>query len=321
MIDIHSHVVPLELPFGITGDPRWPTNTLDDGRGRVEIAGKVFRVVREVSWNMSARVEEMEKVGITTQAISPMPELFSYWAPIKEATDYCAAMNDWIAEQVRNFPSSFVGLGIAPLQDVDRACETLNRAKEAGLSGVEIGTNIAGDTAGNERFLPFFQEADRLGLCVFIHSFHSIYEDQVPEWAINGVTFPLESGLAAEALIVNGILDAVPGTRIAMSHGGGSAAFVVSRLQHQWSASSAIQEHLPHSPMHYLRRMFYDSLVFSEAALQYLIQIVGHEQVCVGTDHPFFPLPAGIDPVLGIEVAEEIREALLDTNARRYLGL
>jgi hypothetical protein len=42
---------------------------------------------------------------------------------------------------------------------------------------------------------------------------------------------------------------------------------------------------------------------------------------CVSTDHSFFPLEVGIDPVLGIEVAEDICEALLEGNPRRYLKL
>ena len=321
MIDIHSHIVPLELPFARSGDSRWPTNTLVDGRGRVEIDGQVFRVVRDVAWNMEARLEEMQRVGVSTQAISPMPELFSYWAPSQDGRAFCGAMNDWIAERVRTYPDAFVGLGIVPLQDVDQACTMLSEVAAAGLAGVEVGSNIAGLTAGHARFLPFYVEAERLGLCVFVHSFHSLYEKQIPSWAVNGVTFPIESGFAAEAIIVNGILDAAPKSRIALSHGGGSAAFAISRLHHMWSSEDAMKEHLPYSPMHYLRRMYYDSIVFSEAALQYLISIVGWTQVCVGTDHPFFPMRSGIDPVLGIEVAEELRAALLDDNARRYLGL
>lgn len=321
MIDIHSHVVPLELPFGAKGDHQWPTVTLEKDRGSVEISGKVFRTVRSVSWDMSARIDEMGAVGITTQAISPMPELFSYWSPVNKALDYCAGMNDWIATKVQEHSESLVGLGIVPLQDVESACQLLQSVKAAGLAGVEIGSNVQGLSAGHARFLPFYEEADRLDLCVFVHSFHSRYEDQLPEWAVNGVTFPLESGFATEALIVNGILDAVPDGRIAVSHGGGSAAFIISRLHHLWLADEAMQERLPRSPMQYLRQLYYDSLIFSEAALLYLMQIVGWEHVCVGTDHPFFPLEAGIDPVLGIEVAEDIREALLEGNARRYLKL
>ena len=74
-----------------------------------------------------------------------MPELFSYWADAKEATLYCNGMNEWIAEQVRNYPDSFVGLGIAPLQDVEMACEALQHAKDIGLTGVEVGSTVTKD--------------------------------------------------------------------------------------------------------------------------------------------------------------------------------
>lgn len=322
MIDIHSHVVPLELPFGARGDDRWPrVARRGDGTGAVEIAGRVFRVIPSVSWDMAERIAAMDAAGVTVQAISPMPELFSYWAPPGDAAPFCEALNEWIAGQVQRHPQALVGIGVVPLQDLDLACRALGAVKAAGLAGVEIGSNVGGESVGRPRFLPFYEEAARLGLCVFVHSFHPVLAGEVPPWAVNGVLFPVEAGVAAESLIVNGIVDAVPSARIAVSHGGGTAAFAIPRLEHLWQRDEGLREQLPASPTAQLRRMYFDSMVFSEDALSYLLDVVGHDRVCVGTDYPFFPADAGIDPVRAVHVDEAVRQALVEGNARRYLGL
>jgi aminocarboxymuconate-semialdehyde decarboxylase len=321
MIDIHSHVVPTDLVFKASADRRWPEIHVEDRRARVEIDGKLFRVVRSVCWDMPERIDEMAGADITVQAISPMPELFSYWSPAAEGADYCRAMNEWIADKVQAHPDSLVGLGIVPLQDLDLACASLAAVRSAGLAGVEIGSNVAGRNAGSAHFLPFFAEAARLGLCVFVHSFHPLVADQLPEWAVNGVAFPIEAGLAAEALVVNGILDAVPGARIAISHGAGGAPFTIPRLDHLWNTDEKMRAQIAAPPIEELRRLYCDSLVFSDAALSFLIEAIGRDQVCVGTDFPFFPVAAGLDPVLGLELDEKVRTGLIDGNARRYLGI
>jgi len=58
-------------------------------------------------------------------------------------------------------------------------------------------------------------------------------------------------------------------------------------------------------PSRYLRRFRYDTLVQRPEALRYLVQLVGHDRVMLGSDHPFWmgdpdPLKvvreAGLDP-------------------------
>ena len=41
-------------------------------------------------------------------------------------------------------------------------------------------------------------------------------------------------------------------------------------------------------PSQYLRRFFYDSLVQRPEALRYLVKLVGHDRVMLGSDHPFW---------------------------------
>ena len=47
----------------------------------VMIDGKNYRTVSEKCWTTSRRLADFEAMGLGLQAISPMPELLSYWLP------------------------------------------------------------------------------------------------------------------------------------------------------------------------------------------------------------------------------------------------
>jgi aminocarboxymuconate-semialdehyde decarboxylase len=79
---------------------------------------------------------------------------------------------------------------------------------------------------------------------------------------------------------------------------------------------------LPHPPSHYLRRIFFDSLVYDGAILRHLVEIAGASQVVLGTDYPF-DMGVG-DPLARLAAAglsADSEEAIRSTNAARLLGM
>jgi aminocarboxymuconate-semialdehyde decarboxylase len=77
------------------------------------------------------------------------------------------------------------------------------------------------------------------------------------------------------------------------------------------------------SPSEYLRRLYYDTLVYSADNLRHLINEVGADRLVLGTDYPF-PIGSS-DPVgdaLGVDdLGEAELEAILGGTAAELLGL
>ena len=83
-IDVHAHVVPENFPAYL-GSKRAGAMAVDGAGARpchrsVMIAGKVYRTVsRQVLGRRRERLADLPAMGLALQAISPMPELLSYW--------------------------------------------------------------------------------------------------------------------------------------------------------------------------------------------------------------------------------------------------
>ena len=182
-IDVHCHFVPSQFPqySGRNPSARWPSMQHDGcGHASVIIQGKNYRTVVEQAWDGAKRVVDMDRQGIARQVVSPMPELMSYWLEVEDAKVLVRHVNDQIAELCAANPGRFSGLGGVPLQDVDAAVRELEHVLRARkLLGVEIATHVNGVAIGDARFEPFFAEAERLDMVVFVHALHPTGIDRV----------------------------------------------------------------------------------------------------------------------------------------------
>ncbi|HJX20619.1 MAG TPA: amidohydrolase family protein, partial [Steroidobacteraceae bacterium] len=216
LIDVHSHIVPRTLPADPTGGgiDRWPCVQCQSLTAATVLMGaKPFRQIDERSWDVGRRVADMDRDQVAAQALSPMPELLSYWLDAAPATELARYVNGAIAEMVAKRPDRFYGLGSVPLQDPVRAAEELRLIKERfGLQGVEVGSNINGRYLGERQFDPFFAAAEELGLAVFVHALHPL---QAPHLAatpnlVPFAAFPVDTALCAASMIMAGVPERFP---------------------------------------------------------------------------------------------------------------
>lgn len=326
-IDVHAHVVPEHFPryLGSVVPADWPSMEAAHACHRhVMISGKVYRTVSDRCWDTPKRIADFDAMGLALQVVSPMPELLSYWMRAADAQQLLRYTNDCIAAMVAESSGRIAGLGAVPLQDVDLAIRELEYVvKTLGFPGVEIGSNINGAPIGAAQFDPFFEACEALGACVFVHAIRPAGMDRLvgPAPLQQVLAYPGDVGLAAASAITSNLPVRRPKLRIAFSHGGGTLATLLPRLQQGWGVFPALKEAVSEAPIEQARKLFYDTLVFDQRTLRYLADSFGTSQLMVGTDYPFnFHDRTPVERIEASGFDEGTVAALVHRNAERFLG-
>lgn len=327
-IDVHAHIVPGHFPAYLKGQPPsdWPSMApAHECHRHVMVSGKIYRTVSDKAWDAPKRVADMDAMGLSLQAVSPMPELFSYWMDAAPAHDLQRFINDQIAEMIAAAPGRIAGLGGVALQDMDLAIAELHRCvHELGFAGVEIGSNVNGTPIGSPALEPFLAEAARIGAAVFVHAVRPCGMDRLvgPAPLQQVLAYPAEIGMAAASVITANLMLRHPDLRIAFSHGGGTLAMLLPRLAEGRRVFPALQKSIEEEPYAQARRLFYDTLVYDEPTLRRLVEIFGDSQLMIGTDYPFnFHDRTPVERIEAAFADPALRARLIEGNARRFLGL
>ena len=326
-IDVHTHILPKEIPDWKTKFGYGGFITLDHYKPccarMLRDDGVAFRDVDSNCWDAGTRIAECDAANVNIQVLSTVPVMFSYWAKPQDGAEIAAFLNDDIAETVSEFPLRFVGLGTVPLQDISLAIKELERCKELGLAGVQVGTNVNQLNLGEPQFFDFFKACERLGMAIFVHPWEMMGEANMQKyWLPWLVGMPAEVSRAICSLIFSGTLEKCPNLRICFAHGGGSFPATLGRIDHGFNVRPDLYPDNPHSPRKYLNKMYFDSLVHEPASLDFLIDLVGADKVMLGTDYPF---PLGeAEPGKLIESRnydDNIKEMLMNGSALNWLNL
>ncbi|WP_342452976.1 amidohydrolase family protein [Pararoseomonas indoligenes] len=328
-MDVHAHVIPASFPRALR-DPvpsGWPAMAMADDscHAHVMIDGRNYRTVSDRCWDVPKRIADMEAMGLSLQAVSPMPELLSYWMDAPDAAELLRYINDETAAMVAESGGRLLGLGAVPLQDMDLALKELARAKEElGFAGVEIGSNVNGVPVGHPSLDPFFEAAESLDMAVFVHALRPAGMERLvgPKNLQQVLAYPTDVGLAAASVLCSNLMLRRPRLRIAFSHGGGTLASLLPRLEQGWKTFPAMRDAIQASPAEQARRLYYDALVFDTPMLRHLVATFGDDRVMIGTDHPFaFHDSEPVRRILEAVPDEAARDRLLSGNARSFLGL
>ena len=291
-IDIHTHIMPENMP-------NW---TQKFGYGEFihlehrnceacMIKGdKLFRVVEENCFKEDLRIKEMDETEVSQQVLSTIPVLFNYWANAADGLETSRFLNDHIAETVSKNPDRFIGLGTVPMQDVDMALKEMERCvQELKMPGLEIGSNINGENLSEKKFFPFYEAAEKMGCSLFVHPWDMMGENDMQKyWLPWLVGMPAETSRAICSMIFGGVFEKFPNLRVAFAHGGGSFPITIGRIQHGFDVRpDLVAIDNPISPKNYIGKFWVDSLVHDKKAMEFLIDLMGDDNICLGSDYPF----------------------------------
>ena len=126
----------------------------------------------------------------------------------------------------------------------------------------------------------------------------------------NAFANPAETALTASHMILSGLMAEHPDLKIFLFHGGGHLPYQIGRLD---------RAKISAPPSTYLKKFYFDTITHSAQALAYLIDLVGVEQVMMGSDYPFdmgYERPAELVESLP-DLSQTAKDAILSGNARK----
>jgi aminocarboxymuconate-semialdehyde decarboxylase len=329
LVDAHAHLLPRDYPSDAPECfPRM--EPVDGSTARTLVFGAMRFKARDAFFDAERRLEEAAASGVDAEVLSPMPPLLRYDLPLADGLALARHVNEFTAQLCSFEPTRLIGLGMVPMQDPDAAAAELRAVVELGLRGVEIASNVLDVPIGDERFLPFFAEAERLGLPIFVHAMPSA-GGGLPAAARGTYAVGVQGAIAAASLVTGGTAAKCPGLRVAFSHGAGGFPLMIPRAQYFWSGAWNEEPVVPEravmpddgpSPFEYARRFYYDSLVFDRRALRYLIDALGPGRLLVGSDFPAMlrEEPAG-RTLRSMGLSPDVLEDITWHNAFRWLGI
>ena len=276
--------------------------------------------VQDAITDLPVRLRDMDAQGVDLQLLSVPPWLCDQ-GPVA-----ATRLNQGIAEAVAAHPSRFMGLATVALEEPASAAAELERTvKELGFKGVEIMSNINGENLHERKFGVFYRKLEELDVPIFIHP-HNVLgrEDRLrPFYLSNFLGNPTDTAVAAACLIFGGVLKEFPSLKFILAHGGGSCPFLIGRWDHGWNVRVEGLRIIDQPPSEYFKLLYFDALLHSQPALEYLVGVVGADHVLLGSDYPF--AMAETDPAGKVAALTHLREgelaAIFEGNARRLFKL
>tara|TARA_R110002050_G_scaffold290467_2_gene444198 strand:+ start:95 stop:910 length:816 start_codon:yes stop_codon:yes gene_type:complete len=234
--------------------------------------------------------------------------MFSYWANAKDTKALAEYLNDDIAQLCKDYPKNYLGLGTLPMQDADEAIAELERCKEIGLLGVQIGSNINDKNLSEPEFFPIFEAAQELGMAIMVHPWNMMgMADMRKYWLPWLVGMPAETSRAACSMIFGGVLEKLPQLRVCFSHAGGSFLPTLGRIEHGYNCRpDLVAIHNNVNPRQYVGEFWVDSITHDPKLLEYILSMQGSKRVMLGSDYPF--------PLGDLEIGSFIEEMDLESN-------
>ncbi|HTW97887.1 MAG TPA: amidohydrolase family protein, partial [Acidimicrobiales bacterium] len=294
IIDMHAHVIPDALsPVGSAEAPGPRIEPGDDETTRLLLNGPMRFSAARAFFASEARLEALDANGVDAEVVSPMPPLLDYSLPAAAGRELSRRVNEFVAGMCEADPQRILGLGMVPLQDPDVAAEQLAEVQALGLKGVEIASNASGRSLGDEHFFGFFEEAERLGIPVFVHALNPTFSERLPRAAAPTFAVTTEIAVTVASVVAGELPARCPNLRLCFSHGGGGFPLMLPRANWFWGRTwdelpPAETPQMP-SPSELARRYWYDALVFDRRALRLLIDLLGPTRLVIGTDFPAMP--------------------------------
>ncbi|MBS1697771.1 MAG: amidohydrolase [Actinobacteria bacterium] len=287
IIDIHGH---LSAPEGLYA---WKAGLLSHrGAHGLRAPSLSDDQIREAYFTPNAsfgdvsHFDHLDGAGVDLQLLSPRPyQMMHSERPAKIVEAFTTEVNNVIHRSVQLFPDRFRGVAGLP-QSMDLPIEQwlpeLRRTiTELGFVGVMINPDPyegleTPPALGDKFWYPLWEALVELDVPAIIHSAGC----RLPAREPYSLHFIQEETVGVWSLLNSDVLKDFPELKIVISHGGGAIPYQVGRFLPSGVRSGAT----PY--LERLRKLHFDTCLYTQDAIELLLRTVGVEQSLFGTEKP-----------------------------------
>jgi aminocarboxymuconate-semialdehyde decarboxylase len=287
-LDLHTHYYPESFFQKIRETPSEFSFDKDPtGRTIIKYRGARFFGITPPMTDANKRIEDMDRVGIDVEVVSlSTPNV--YFADAQRQPEIARMVNDAYAELIAKHPARFKGFASIPMDAPDAALKELRRAiGELKLNGVILLSNIRGNPLTAPAYRPFFEEANRMKLCILLHPMIPANSEPFREYVLGPIIgFPFDTTLAVARMCYDGLLRDFPDIRWIIAHIGGAVPYLMERMDNGFRDFAECRAKIDQLPSVYLKRLYYDTVTFSAYTLNMARDLVGVDHLVMGSDYP-----------------------------------
>ncbi len=286
--------------------------------------------------DISRRLEDMKRDGVSAEIIYPNTSLFLYVSP---NTDYqlavARAYNDWAIELFGSQGGQFLPVAIVPVTDVGAAVTEVQRVAKLGYKSVMIPLTVQDRPYNLPVYEPLWAALADSGMVLALHAFTEDTDTYPEDWgteegvggALTHMAMSMARGQNPVALLISsGVLERYPGLNVVIVEcGGGWLAWLLHVLdeqnekKHMW-----IRPRLELKPSEYFRRQVHVTFTDDPVAL-HNIPFTGSDCLMWGSDYPHdegsFPHSQEVIRRTFAGLSGEVTRKIIHGNAARIYGL
>ena len=291
VVDVHTHMLTLDWIelLRTKGGERYEVKKTKAGQDTIWMDGAPFMTLFPGMWDYDMRIKAMDAAKVDLAIISlTCPNCF--FGGREVSLKAAQMVNDSMAEQQRAHPDRIRWFASLPWQYADDAKAELARCVKAGAVGVMQIANVVGEDLTHEKFAPVWAEIDKLGLPVLIHpgAPQGTRDMHLDEFGlVPPIGFMIDTTLAFARMILSGFIDKYPNVKLIAGHGGATLPYLAGRLDRCHEMIPACASVIKDKPSEYLKRIWYDTVVYDQRALEMCIAVAGSpDRVLYGSDYP-----------------------------------
>jgi predicted TIM-barrel fold metal-dependent hydrolase len=225
------------------------------------------------------------------------------------------------------YPTRFGGFATVPGRDPDGALREIEYALDTlKLDALGTTTSLNDGYLGDRRFDPWFAEANRRGVPLFIHPTRlSLTERMDLGMNVAVLEFMFDTTRMLMNMVLEGTKKKYPAIKMISTHGGGTMPFLVERAQILLTHYGAGRDRAPISAAEIkevLGSFYFDlTAATTDIHLAALLDLVPPTQLLMGFDIPYMP-PSSFKPAIerinaSPRFTESERKLVFQDNAAR----